>query len=275
MLSPGSIVDCGAHQGGEACLYARLAPARTVHAIEPQGMHISTMARQYGGYLPNLRPLKGALGSRDRTASVHGAHTPSMLVNVHARPDANASSKHINIHKLDTLYLGGGFFASERLGFAHFDVEGSEEDLLLGAQRVLQRDRPTFTLELTLRARHAGATGEFTAARLIREVDRLGYQVLFVPEQCGIPPDCRNVICVPKERVARVPALVTQHTVPVDASAAYSSGALLGIPLRRGPPGNETAWKFRREGGGAAASPPAWGSSQRRLASRALVSSRR
>ena len=59
-----------------------------------------------------------------------------MLVNVHARPDANASSKHINIHKLDTLYLDGGFFASERLGFAHFDVEGSEEDLLLGAQRV-------------------------------------------------------------------------------------------------------------------------------------------
>ena len=68
---------------------------------------------------------------------MHGAHTPSMLVNVHARPDANASSKHINIYKLDTLYLDGGFFASERLGFAHFDVEGNEEDLLLGAQRVL------------------------------------------------------------------------------------------------------------------------------------------
>jgi len=258
MLSPGSsIVDCGAHKGGEACLYASLAPARTVHAIEPQGTHISKMKRQYNGsYLPNLRPLKGALGSRDRTASVHGAHTPSMLVNVHARPDANASSKHINVHKLDTLYLDGGFFASERLGFAHFDVEGSEEDLLLGAQRILQRDRPTFTLELTLRARHAGATGEFTAARLIREVDRLGYQVLFVPEQCGIPPDCRNVICVPKERVARVPALVTQHTVPVDASAAYRPEALLRVPLQRGPPGNETAWKFRKEGGGAAASPP-------------------
>ena len=59
MLSPGSIVDCGAHKGGEACLYASLAPARTVHAIEPQGMHISTMTRQYGIYLPNLRPLKG------------------------------------------------------------------------------------------------------------------------------------------------------------------------------------------------------------------------
>ena len=265
MLSPGSIVDCGAHSGGEACLYASLAPARTVHAIEPQGMHISTMTRQYGSYLPNLRPLKGGLGSRDRTASVHGAHSPSMLLNVHARPDANASSPHINIHKLDTLYLDGGFFASERLGFAHFDVEGSEEDLLLGAQRVLQRDRPTFTLELMLRARQAGATGEFTAARLIREVDRLGYQVLFVPEQCGIPIDCRNVICVPKERVARVPALVTQHTVPVDASAEYSPVALMRIPMQRGPPGNETAWKFRQEGRGAAA----WGSSSR-MSSREL-----
>ena len=265
MLSPGSIVDCGAHKGGEACLYASLAPARTVHAIEPQGMHISTMTRQYGSYLPNLRPLKGGLGSRDRTASVHGAHSPSMLLNVHARPDANASSRHINIHKLDTLYQDGGFFASERLGFAHFDVEGSEEDLLLGAQRVLQRDRPTFTLELMLRARQAGATGEFTAARLIREVDRLGYQVLFVPEQCGIPTDCRNVICVPKERVARVPALVTQHTVPVDASAEYSPVALMRIPMQRGPPGNETAWKFRQEGRGAAA----WGSSSR-MSSREL-----
>lgn len=79
-----------------------------------------------------------------------------------------------------------------------------------------------------------------------------------MPEQCGIPPDCRNVICVPKERVARVPALVTQHTVPVDASAAYRPDALLRVPLQRGPPGNETAWKFRKEGGGAAASPPVY-----------------
>ena len=131
---------------------------------------------------------------------------------------------------------------------------------------MLQRDRPTFTLELILRARHAGAS-EFTSARLIREVDRLGYQVLFVPEQCGLQPDCRNVICVPKERVARVPALVTQHTVPVDASAEYSPVALMRIPMQRGPPDNETAWKFRQEGRGAAA----WGSSYSRMSYRELL----
>ena len=136
---------------------------------------------------------------------------------------------------------------------------------------MLQRDRPTFTLELMLRARQAGTTGEFTAARLIREVDRLGYQVLFVPEQCGIPTDCRNVICVPKERVARVPALVTQHTVPVDASAEYSPVALMRIPMQRGPPDNETAWKFRQEGRGAAASAPAWGRSSSRMSYRELL----
>lgn len=250
MLSPGSIVDCGAHQGGEACLYASLAPARTVHAIEPWGAHISTIRRRYGSHLPNLRTLQGALGSRDRIASVHGQHTPSMLVNVHARPDVNSSGKgNINIHKLDTLYMDSGRWASERLGFAHFDVEGSEEDVLLGAQRVLERDRPTFTLELTMRKRHGR---EFTAGRLIREVDRLGYQMLLVPEQCGKQSDCRNVICVPKERVARVPALVTQHTVPVNASVAYSPETLEKTPLLRGPPRNETAWKYRKEGGVAA-----------------------
>ena len=119
--------------------YASLAPARTVHAIEPQGMHISKMKRQYGGYLPNLRPLKGALGSRDRTPSRCTARTRRRCSSMctRDRTPTNASFKHINIHKLDTLYLDGGFFASERLGFAHFDVEGNEEDLLLGAQRVM------------------------------------------------------------------------------------------------------------------------------------------
>ena len=84
--------------------YASLAPARTVHAIEPQGMHISKMKRQYGGYLPNLRPLKGALGSRDRTPSRCTARTRRRCSSMctRDRTPTNASFKHINIHKLDT-----------------------------------------------------------------------------------------------------------------------------------------------------------------------------
>ena len=56
MLLASSVVDSGAHQGGEACLYAILAPNRTVHAIEPLFDHVLHMQSHYAT-LPNLKPF--------------------------------------------------------------------------------------------------------------------------------------------------------------------------------------------------------------------------
>ena len=44
LLQAGSIVDCGAEKGGEACWLADLAPSRRVHAIEPLASNLQVRA---------------------------------------------------------------------------------------------------------------------------------------------------------------------------------------------------------------------------------------
>ena len=81
------------------------------------------------------------------------------------------------------------------LALAHWDVEGSEWEVLRGARGTLARDRPIFTVEtfpLSNATRHA---------RLVHEVvHELGYAMHLVDEVCGSPKDCRNLVAVPKER---------------------------------------------------------------------------
>jgi len=233
LLSSGSIVDCGAHVGGESCLYATTAPNRTVHAIEPLPPNVALIRKDYG-HLSNLQPMLGALGSSDRVALLTGPRTASMLVDVNKRPtleDIRGKTNHrdsFRVYRLDSLFGAGGPWAAERFAFGHFDVEGSELDLLRGAVSVISRDRPIYTLE-------AGLEDTSFVRSLLKEVETLGYRVLMVPEQCGLKVDCRNLICVPREQFHafwKLP-LIANFTVSMPKSHLYDSLALMRVPLWR------------------------------------------
>ena len=222
MLGPGSIVDSGAHRGDESCLYASLQPDRIVHAVEPLEDNLRHLRRNYGASLPNVRPMLGALGGTDRTVHLRGPRTSTMLTDVDRRPavSGNVSAGTVRVHSLDSLFLRGEW-AGETLAFGHFDVEGSELDLLRGASTVLRRDRPIITVEVALaRARVARA--------ILVELESLAYRVWLVPECCGLNSDCRNLICLPVGRNAS-PALASV-ALPID-SGSFSSTALMRVPL--------------------------------------------
>ena len=106
-------------------------------------------------------------------------------------------------------FAPSGAWAHEKLAFAHFDVEGSELDVLQGAREVIARDRPIFTAEV--------ATGmtEY-AEKLLEEIGLLGYEAYAFAEKCGENRDCRNLICLPKDR-----ALPILSGVPLLASGSY------------------------------------------------------
>ena len=55
---------------------------------------------------------------------------------------------HFPVHRLDDLFAAT--WGDERLGFAHFDLEGFELSLsvLHGARRTIERDRPIFTADI-------------------------------------------------------------------------------------------------------------------------------
>lgn len=220
----GSVVDCGANTGGEACFYATLAPHRIVHAVEPLEPHVHTIEALYGNR-KNLIPMHGALGSKERNVSLRLGKGSSMLRGIEQAPAQNQKSAGANeqpgfrfaVYRIDNLFSAGGAWESERLAFGHFDVEGAEEDLLLGAAQTIRRDRPIFTIE----------TQSATGPGLIRAAADLGYQPYLVPEKCGTNGDCRNLICLPMEAQERVLQLSPQ----MSASTFAVNQTTLHLPL--------------------------------------------
>jgi len=177
-ISNGSIIDCGAHKGGESCAYADLDERRKVHAIEPLAANVKRIRDLYHDR-PNLLPMHAALGSVARTvdaAEAESHRSATMLHDLHRARSSNrttgsnssaaGSNSSFQVHRLDDLF--GSRWADERLAFAHFDVEGSEADVLRGAALTIRRDRPIFTAEVAVLDRRA-------VSELLGTVDWLGY----------------------------------------------------------------------------------------------------
>ena len=78
LVPPGSVIDAGANSGEEACYYAERQPQRLVHAVEPVTANVRHIQRLWGSRFPNLRVLRGALGSVNRL--VRDQHAARKLV---------------------------------------------------------------------------------------------------------------------------------------------------------------------------------------------------
>ena len=105
------------------------------------------------------------------------------------------------VQSLDALFAAD--WAGERFGFGHFDVEGGELDVVEGAANTIKRDRPVFTVEISVHGGHGGESARLDARRLLTRIAELGYTSFVVEEQCGEPADLRNVINLPTEQLSR------------------------------------------------------------------------
>merc|ERR1712176_1023183 len=86
VISNGSVVDCGAHQGGEACFYADLDQKRVVHAVEPLLANVEVI-QKVAHDRPNIQVLQGALGSSQRWINLGAVkRTATMLVDLQKAP---------------------------------------------------------------------------------------------------------------------------------------------------------------------------------------------
>ena len=213
-------MDTGAERGGESCWFADLAPDRTVRAIEPLPWNVNSI-QQLARTRTNIKVVQGGLGSKDRFVKFKGEgaakHTKSgsMLISVHTAPSAvldNTTNAQYSfrVRRLDDLYEHD--WRGARLAFGHFDVEGAELDLLEGADVVIQRHRPVFTVEFS-----DGRRGTTSRNALFKHIVRYKYRCYAIPEQCGLKADCRNAVCFPAERDAPE-ALLTNASVALVTS---------------------------------------------------------
>ena len=161
IIGAGSIVDAGANDGSEACFFAERQPERSIRALEPLQQNVDFMFAKYAPLFRNLLIERKALGRRlgwldtaPFARAKPGLRSQVSNTGILARetaPPRNAT----RIVELDRLFETA--WRGERLGFAHFDVEGCELDVLHGAVQTIARDRPVFTVEAFVH-NHANAT---------------------------------------------------------------------------------------------------------------------
>jgi len=228
-MPPGSIIDAGANEGEEACMYAERQPHRQVHAVEPLLRNTQLIARlAQRARVSNMNILHAGLGNETRVVSL-ATSNPSMIgvADFTASSHVHSSTPTVTfqVHRLDDLFRGA--LANDTLGFLHLDVEGLELDVIDGGVQTILRDLPMLTVEIFVHNRPD------TTYNLLSRLGQLGYRTFIIEEQCGVPADCRNVLCVP---IRRVPSLrqsatldlaqgsgVLQEVTPTNvASAAYA-----------------------------------------------------
>lgn len=197
VIPEGVLLDSGAFDGRTACFLAMTAPTRSVHAIEFLAQN-ADLARSC--VAPNLSVFHGGLGQKARNVTIprnEAMHRPGwqMTASWLARHGAgSAESRAPHDGSVTRMWRVDDFFASTTLGFAHWDIEGGELDVLLGARKTLRRDQPLFTVEV-----HVLDDVGYTQ-RLLDEIDHNGYDAFAIEEICGSRPDCRNLLCFPRSR---------------------------------------------------------------------------
>lgn len=184
-MPPGDVLDVGAHKGEWSCLYACADPSRVVHAVDPS----PELIRRLECTSPNIKNVrKAALALAAKGGYNISGSTTRKFVDPRLRPSGRGM---VPVTTVDEL------FGDSPAGFLHIDVEGHEVKVLLGGGRVISRDRPIFSVEVFLREKRHNE-------ELFEHVTALQYTPFVVHEVCGWASDCRNVLCLPNERLRRL-----------------------------------------------------------------------
>ena len=222
LMPAGSIVDAGANTGEEACMFAERQRHRIVHAVEPVPYNAQIVSRRATHYkVDNLKVLHGGLGNQSRRIHLPASLRRNIMLDArHFAPssqetsaadrDSTGAPRSFQVYRLDDLFATA--WAGETLGFFHLDVEGLEVDVMHGSMQTILRDLPVLTVEVFPHNRPN------ITRNLLEMVGQLGYRMFVVEEQCGIPADCRNILCLP---IARIPSMRQSAALDL-AHASYA-----------------------------------------------------
>ncbi|HMD47466.1 MAG TPA: FkbM family methyltransferase [Bryobacteraceae bacterium] len=210
ILKPGmTYYDVGANVGFFAVIAARLiGPTGHVVCFEP--LPANAQQIEYNSKLngfSNVLTRCEALGGSDRIESFSLSAEPTWgsLATVCKAPDQPHGQMQVTVRALDALCGPGGLPLPDLM---KIDVEGAEEEMLLGAMATIRGSRPVLIIEL-----------HQTNAAVAAVLDKLnyGYAVLGSSTPVREVAWDANIIAAPKERRDLLPFLTESAHSPVSA----------------------------------------------------------
>lgn len=206
--SEGGVLDVGAQFGENACHFARLAPERTVHALDPSPTQCASISSKFASKLPNLHVTNAGVGKEVGEGQAGEGFT------------GMAPGDVFRIETIDNIFFDKG----EKLAFVHIDVEGRELDVLRGGSKSIAANKPIFTAELRVHK-----DPDFSV-EMLDYINEIGYDAYVVDEPCGWPHmDYRNLINFPRSMMKKLvhsdafnQALFTEVIFPVNSKTIFS-----------------------------------------------------
>lgn len=189
---PGIIMDAGANDGSTTMMLTRQFPNHTILSVEPILVNVANIL-QKTKKIKNVIVQHGGLGERFTYGS-YPRYLDQKTSNIEIQIGNIPNYNHLKYGDVKfPIFTVDDLVNTRKLSFGHWDVEGSEIELLSGAQGVIHRDRPIFTVESFYK------TNATRHNMLVKEIKEWNYTIIRVDEKCGWPRDCRNHLCVPNE----------------------------------------------------------------------------
>lgn len=137
---PDIVVDVGANLGNHTLFFARVMNARSVIAFEANPRTFDALCEtvRVNG-LSSVQPRNEAVSDQAGRVRVHTEHAPDSLNLAYVTPSATGDVAAV---RLDDLTYAG------KVTLVKVDVEGHELQVLTGAARLLERDRPVLCVEM-------------------------------------------------------------------------------------------------------------------------------
>lgn len=143
----GVYVDVGAHMGTATTWFAMLCPAAThVHAVEPVPRFADQIDRVIEANQLRDKVTLHRVGLSDKAGTETNHLTAEHQTGFHEAGHAQAVDETFPVTTLDELI-------SDKVAVIKIDVEGMEDRVLRGADRILRYDQPTIYVEAHNRAR--------------------------------------------------------------------------------------------------------------------------
>jgi len=188
----GNIVDLGAWIGDNALPWsknmAKLDPYPLVYSIDPSPdncQFIRDLASLNN--IKNIRVIQKAISDKREVLSTNEDLTHCSFV---SDDDSLTKQNQVKAWPLDDLYNAGEI---ADVAYIHLDVEGMENRVVAGAEKLINTYKPIIAFEQHLEQDPFLELSEHIAAK--------GYIVYLINEVLpGCRPDCRNFIAFPKIR---------------------------------------------------------------------------